>query len=96
MSEALKQGIAAHSLIDSLQALDVFETYSRTTLVEPDVRTEHLKDVSSEIRQRMASAVSSTIAALQSSGKKKFSRETLSGITSTGNYAVTLIITRTE
>lgn len=96
MSEALKQGITAHRLVENLMALEVGDSFSRSTFVEPDVRTENLKDVSSEIRQRMASAVSSTIAALQSSGKKKFSRETLSGITSTGNYAVTLIITRTE
>lgn len=96
MSEAMKQGITAHRLVENLMALEQFESYSRTSFIEPDVRTEHLKDVVSAERQRMASAVSSTIAALQSSGKKKFSRETLSGITSTGNYAVTLIITRTE
>ncbi|MGG9131231.1 DUF7609 family protein [Enterobacter hormaechei] len=96
MSEALKQGITAHRLVENLMALEVGDSFSRSTFVEPDVRTEHLKEVTGDIRQRMASAVSSTIAALQSSGKKKFSRETHSGITSTGNYAVTLIITRTE
>lgn len=96
MSEALKQGATAHRLVENLMALEVGENFCRTTVLPEETEVKNLQTEVSAIRQRMASAVSSTIAALQSSGKKKFSRETVMGMTSTGNYVVTLIITRTQ
>lgn len=96
MSEALKQGITAHRLVENLMALEVGENFSRSTILPGNVEVKDLYAEAISVRQRMASSVSSTIAALQSSGTKKFTRETLMGLTSTGNYAVTLVITRNK
>lgn len=78
-----------------LSALNIGETYSVTEYLEPDVKAENIQAVMNHYRKDITQRISSTLSYCQKKTGNTYSRETLTGITTQGRFAVTLIIERT-
>lgn len=78
-----------------IAALTVGETFSVTEYLEPDVRAEAIQAVMNNYRKEITQRISSTLTYCQKKTGNTYSRETLTGITTQGRFAVTLIIERT-
>lgn len=77
-----------------IAGLSVGETYSITEYVNDDVRAEHIQSVMSDYRKQISQRLASTIKFCQVKTGNQYSRETASGMTTQGRFAVTLIIER--
>ena len=94
-SEVLNEEGKTASRSAMIAALKVGETFSLTEYLEPDVRAEHVQEVMNDVRKDITQRISSTLKYCQGKTGNKYSRETLTGITTQGRFAVTLIIERT-
>lgn len=78
-----------------IAALKVGETFSLTEYVDPHTQAQHIQEVMNNVRKDITQRVSSTLKYCQNKTGNTYSRETLTGITTQGRFAVTLIIERT-
>lgn len=85
--------VASRSSI--IAALGLYETYTVSEYLEPDVRAEHIQEVMATMRKVMSERLSSTLRFCQKKTGNVYSRETQCSMTNSGRFVVSLIIERT-